>query len=711
MSLVNGAERKQEVKEKYPKSVFFIIGNEFCERFSYYGMRAVLTLFLTQILLYSEDTATVIFHGFAMGCYFTPLFGALVADVLLGKFKTILYISILYVLGNVVISLASIPNFIPMRPLTILGLLMIAVGTGGIKPCVSAFGGDQFKPSQEKQLQRFFSLFYLSINAGSLLSTFLTPVLRADVHCFGNSTCFPLAFGVPAILMIVALVIFVIGSPMYKVNPPKGNILVDVVKCISHALVKKSKSKKSEETKNHWLDYADDRFDAKLISDVKGLLSVLFLYLPLPLFWALFDQQGSRWTLQATRLDGYFFGYRIKPDQIQVVNPLFIIGFIPLFDYIIYPFFAKFNLLTRPLQRITVGGLLAASSFFIAGFLEISIEQNMPSHPMEGHTHLNIINNVPCNLKIAGEVFSTELSYKQMFKAKDVKSDVVHNLKITADKCESADYNIDSMTYRLRTFNSLETIVFRSFNNTLNVQKVNDSLEHSSEGDSQVRFLFDFGNNSKDNFTINLNGDKKFPVPITDRNNGSTHYLHVTPGKYKVEIEGTTFQPKEENSEFNFETGGIYICTATIDKNKKLRWSLSVVGEPNTKSMLLQIPQYTAITAGEIMFSITGLEFSYSQAPKSMKSVVQAAWLLTTAFGNLIVMIIAELELFERQSYEFFMFACLMILDMLIFAFMAYNYKYVEETSETTSEMLNEKEKEKPEKGNVNEGFVENTKM
>lgn len=88
---------------------------------------------------------------------------------------------------------------------------MIAIGTGGIKPCVSAFGGDQFKiPEQAKQLATFFSLFYLAINAGSLISTTITPILREDVHCFGELECFSLGFGVPGILMVVAICKFAI---------------------------------------------------------------------------------------------------------------------------------------------------------------------------------------------------------------------------------------------------------------------------------------------------------------------------------------------------------------------------------------------------------------------------------------------------------------------------------------------------------------------
>lgn len=101
------------------------------------------------------------------------------------------------------------PLYLPGGVMTVAGLFCIAIGSGGIKPCVSAFGGDQFKlPEQIKQLASFFSVFYFAINAGSLLSTFLTPILRSDVQCFGDFDCYPLAFGVPAVLMTISIGIY-----------------------------------------------------------------------------------------------------------------------------------------------------------------------------------------------------------------------------------------------------------------------------------------------------------------------------------------------------------------------------------------------------------------------------------------------------------------------------------------------------------------------
>lgn len=122
---------------------------------------------------------------------------------------------------------------IPCRAMTILGLVFIALGSGGIKPCVAAFGGDQFKlPEQAKQIATFFSLFYFAINSGSLISTSITPILRQDVSCYDQDDCYSLAFGVPGVLMIVSIFIFIFGKFLYKITPPAGNMVVLVSKCI-----------------------------------------------------------------------------------------------------------------------------------------------------------------------------------------------------------------------------------------------------------------------------------------------------------------------------------------------------------------------------------------------------------------------------------------------------------------------------------------------
>ncbi|KAJ6665483.1 hypothetical protein lerEdw1_003324 [Lerista edwardsae] len=94
----------------YPLSIAFIVVNEFCERFSYYGMKAVLTLYFLYFLHWDENTSTAVYHAFSSLCYFTPVIGALMADSWLGKYKTIIYLSIVYVIGHVIKSVGAIPS-------------------------------------------------------------------------------------------------------------------------------------------------------------------------------------------------------------------------------------------------------------------------------------------------------------------------------------------------------------------------------------------------------------------------------------------------------------------------------------------------------------------------------------------------------------------------------------------------------------------------
>jgi solute carrier family 15 oligopeptide transporter 1 len=139
-------------------------------------------------------------------------------------------------------------------------------------------------------------------------------------------------------------------------------------------------------------------------------------------------------------------------------------------------------------------------------------------------------------------------------------------------------------------------------------------------------------------------------------------------------------------------TGGVYTLLIVEEEGDQIQSRLLTVTEPNSMHMLWLIPQYFVMTMGEVMFSITGLEFSFTQAPVSMKAVLQAGWLLTTAFGNLIVVIIAEAKFFDSQANEFFLFAGLMFVDMAIFAFMAMKYKYVEMPEEEDEEENQSKE-------------------
>lgn len=185
-------------------------------------------MYLNEVLHFTEHESKIVYHLFALFVYAFPLVGAMIADSCLGKFKTILYISVIYACGSVFLALSAIGvEALQPRTSALVGLALIAFGSGGIKPCVAAFGGDQFKmPQQQNEMDTFFHFFYFSINAGSLLSMFVTPLLRKGVHCFGETSCYPLAFFVPGVLMIVA-----VGRLTYYLINGKtdDNVLLSVI--------------------------------------------------------------------------------------------------------------------------------------------------------------------------------------------------------------------------------------------------------------------------------------------------------------------------------------------------------------------------------------------------------------------------------------------------------------------------------------------------
>lgn len=206
------------------------------------------------------------------------------------------------------------------------------------------------------------------------MSTFLTPMLRT-IECLDKETCFPLAFGVPALLMIVAILVFLAGRMcnLYKMTMPEENIIVKFFSCIWTSF-KESRKHKSKNSDADMLDYGAAKFGKAFVSDTRAVLNVLYMFIPFPIFWALFDQQGSLWIFQARNMNGLLWGDKaLLPDQVQLVNPFLILALIPVFEYGVYPLFQKCGMLKTPLQKIVTGGTLAGVSFVITGILELQL--------------------------------------------------------------------------------------------------------------------------------------------------------------------------------------------------------------------------------------------------------------------------------------------------------------------------------------------------
>ncbi len=317
-----------------PPGIPYIVGNEGAERYSYYGMRAILVIFMTRFLMnaqgdldvMTDEEAKTWFHGFVTAVYFFPILGAILSDAFLGKYRTIMTLSIVYCLGHLTLAIDD------TRVGLGLGLGLIAVGSGGIKPCVSAHVGDQFGQTNSHLLPKVFGWFYFAINVGALASIlFAEPLL----HRFGPSV----AFGVPGVLMAIATLVFWTGRHKFVHIPPGGTAFLREV------------------------------FSSE---GLKALGKLFIIYAFIAMFWALFDQQGSAWVLQATRMDRRF-GIEWDPSQAQWLNPALVLLFIPLFNRVVYPAFDRFWPLT-PLRKISMGLFLTVFAFLMPAWLEARLD-------------------------------------------------------------------------------------------------------------------------------------------------------------------------------------------------------------------------------------------------------------------------------------------------------------------------------------------------
>ena len=353
---------------KVPPGIPYILANEAAERFAFYGMNFILVTFMTQHLLapggekapMSDNQATEVYHWFKAAVYAIPLVGAFLSDLWLGKFKTIIIFSIVYCAGCAALVVDQ------TRTGLYATLVLVAIGSGMIKPCVSANVGDQFGKSNKHLLARVYSFFYFSINFGAFISPLITPVL---LKLYGPVP----AFGLLAVMMLLATIVFWAGRRKYVHVPAAGRA------------------------------FLKETFSAE---GVRAVCKLLIIFLFVAVFFALFEQTGSTWIIQAGKMDLHLLGfecdlsnlnlpqpyagwlnavvnYRWEPSQLTSMNSLFIMLLIPICSYGIYPAINKVFPLT-PLRKMSIGLFLTVVAFAIPAWAQARIDAGQtPGSPWQ----------------------------------------------------------------------------------------------------------------------------------------------------------------------------------------------------------------------------------------------------------------------------------------------------------------------------------------
>ncbi len=384
-----------------PRQIRYIIGNEGCERFSFYGMRNILTVFLVStLLLYLPEQdrargAKDVFHTFVIGVYFFPLLGGWLADRFFGKYKTIFWLSLVYCVGQ-----ACLAIFVTNRMGFYIGLGLIALGSGGIKPCVAAFVGDQFDQTNKHRAKVVFDAFYWIINFGSFFASLFMPLF---LKYLGPA----FAFGIPGVLMFISTVILWLGRKRYVMVPPakpnpnsflrisrnaitsgiRGQLfgVVAVLTGIGSLLL----IPQFGFVIGAWLalvgiiefgglgvwlqlDAIRDQHPAEAIAGVRSVLRVLVLFALVTPFWSLFDQKASTWVLQANAMSKPSW---FQSSQMQSLNPLLVMLLIPFNNLVLYPAISRLGVQVTALRRMTFGIAFAGLSWIVVGGMQLVLDR------------------------------------------------------------------------------------------------------------------------------------------------------------------------------------------------------------------------------------------------------------------------------------------------------------------------------------------------
>ncbi|CAN1853587.1 Protein NRT1/ PTR FAMILY 8.1 [Linum perenne] len=392
------------------KACRFILGNEGCERLAYYGMSTNLVNFLQERLNMGNAKASTTVTNWSGTCYATPLIGAFLADAYLGRFKTIAIFVIVYICGMTLLTMSSaVPATSSQTAVCFVALYLIALGTGGIKPCVSSFGADQFDEndeSEKKKKSSFFNWFYFSINVGALVASSVLVWIQMNVG-------WDWGFGIPAVAMAIAIVFFFAGSKLYRLQKPGGSPLTRIFQVIvasfrkvnvkvpaDKSLLYEVSDSESSIQGSRRLEHTDEfKFfdkaavetrneDAKGLSnpwrlctvtqveELKSIIRLLPVWASGIIFSAVYSQMSTMFVLQGNTMDQHIGpNFKIPSASLSLFDTLSVLFWAPVYDRLIVPAARNYTGHEHgftSLQRQGIGLVISTLAMVVAGILEVA---------------------------------------------------------------------------------------------------------------------------------------------------------------------------------------------------------------------------------------------------------------------------------------------------------------------------------------------------
>jgi proton-dependent oligopeptide transporter, POT family len=615
----DSASAPAERDDRFPPGIPFIVGNEAAERFSFYGMRAILYVYLTglfsgfvaesQIPEDAKVRATQVYHLFMAGAYLSPMIGAVMADRWLGKYKLIMWVSLLYVAGHGALAVAGAigaeGDHARATTIFLFGLAVISLGAGGIKPCVAANVGDQFTKRNAHLVTRVFQIFYFTINFGSFFASLLIPLLNRS---YGPDV----AFGVPGILMAVATLVFWMGRNRFVKIPPKPGGKLGRMDFFASALLM---------TPLLLGIFVATEESSKLVgAATEGGAGAVFP--------ALAGIAHEYWWALVASVVGFVLGVvvanvrqRIQPE------PSFL-------SVLLYSF-------RQRAQRAPGDGFFAPA------------RKQFGEEAAEG----------PAAVLRIILVFSMVSVFWALFD---------QHSSTWIEQAKSMDLVLTLPRYLWSYF-----IVYGTYAAAL-VAVVGLVCWVANRPFSRRLWQLIFGA-----FAVWLAS-----VLFFQATRGGWAEIHMLPSQLAALnpllvmliipiINFGVYQPMERIGRplkpLTRMTIGMFLSALSFVSVAIIQARIDAMG-PGHVHALWQLLPYILITTGEVLVSITGLEFAYTQAPRSMKSTLVGVWYLCVTLGNVLVAFLAPLQALSLTTF-FWTFAALMGVAAVVFAVLAGMYK------------------------------------
>lgn len=391
----------RKVGEPLPKAAFLVAIVELCERFTYYGASGIFQNYIARprsgelgrgALGMGHKGATGLSTFFQFWCYVTPILGAIIADQYLGKYNTIVIFCMVYIVGLLILTLTSIPTALDHGAGLggfIAAIIVIGLGTGGIKSNVAPLIADQYKRRQmvighdDKTgerviidpaitIQRIYMVFYWCINVGSL-SLLATPYMERD-------TDFWSAYLLCLCIFFVGTLVLVLGRKVYVVRPPQGSIITNAFRVIG-IMIKNRKMDSAKSSYQAALGQATtNRWDDHFVDEVKRALVACQVFCFYPIYWVVYGNFSNNFVTQA----GQMAGHGIPNDLMQNFDPIAIIVFLPIMDQFVFPLLRKAKIPFPPINRIVAGFWVASLAMVYAAVIQYYIYQAGPcyGHPL-----------------------------------------------------------------------------------------------------------------------------------------------------------------------------------------------------------------------------------------------------------------------------------------------------------------------------------------